>query len=132
MSRWLPAALLCSLLAGVASGQEPGVAYTFDLTLDAEAGTLRGVGRIRYRNDTQKPVDELPLLLYGARFRTPDPAINDQNFDRYYVRFYDAGDMVLDSVAVGELFRLKITRDAANDDAAADVELHAIEVRETL
>jgi hypothetical protein len=39
----------------------------------------------------------------------------------------------MDSVAVGELFRLKVTRDADNgsDTLAADGELHAIEIRET-
>ena len=37
----------------------------------------------------------------------------------------------MDSVAVGELFRLKITRDATNDDAAGDAELLAVEIKET-
>ncbi len=47
------------------------------------------------------------------------------------IAFTDGADM--DSVAVGELFRLKITRDADNgsDDLDADAELHAIEIRET-
>ena len=41
----------------------------------------------------------------------------------------------MDSVAIGELFRLKIRRDADNtsgvDDVVDDIELHAIEIRET-
>ena len=37
----------------------------------------------------------------------------------------------MDSVAVGELFRLKVTRDATNDDAAGDAELLAVEIKET-
>ncbi len=41
----------------------------------------------------------------------------------------DGADM--DSVAVGELFRLKITRDASSDDADNDAELHAVELKET-
>ncbi len=45
------------------------------------------------------------------------------------VTFTDGADM--DSVAVGELFRLKVTRDATNDDAAGDAELVALEVKET-
>ena len=45
------------------------------------------------------------------------------------VTFTDGADM--DSVAVGELFRLKITRDATNDDATGDGELLAIEIKET-
>lgn len=40
---------------------------------------------------------------------------------------------LMDGVTAGELFRLKVTRDADNlsDDAAADIELHAVEIRET-
>lgn len=45
------------------------------------------------------------------------------------VAFTDGADM--DSVAKGELFRLKVTRDAASDDASGDAELHAVEIRET-
>lgn len=37
----------------------------------------------------------------------------------------------MDSVAVGEGFRLKITRDATSDDAAGDAELWAVEIKET-
>ena len=45
------------------------------------------------------------------------------------VAFIDGVDM--DSVAVGELFRIMITRDAASDDATGDAELHAVEIKET-
>jgi hypothetical protein len=45
------------------------------------------------------------------------------------VAFTDGADM--DSVAVGEKFRIKINRDAASDDATGDAELHAVEIRET-
>jgi hypothetical protein len=39
----------------------------------------------------------------------------------------------MDSVAVGEKFRIKVTRDADNgaDTMAGDAELHAVEIRET-
>lgn len=43
--------------------------------------------------------------------------------------FTDGADM--DSVAVGEAFRLKITRDVAGDSAAGDAELLAVEIKET-
>ena len=36
----------------------------------------------------------------------------------------------MDSIAVGELFRIKINRDAASDDATDDAELHAVELKE--
>ena len=44
------------------------------------------------------------------------------------VTFTDGADM--DSVAVGELFRLKVARDIA-DTAVGDIELHALEIKET-
>lgn len=45
------------------------------------------------------------------------------------IAFTDGEDM--DSVAAGDLFRIKITRDASSDDATGDAELHAVEIRET-
>ena len=49
--------------------------------------------------------------------------------DIVYAPFANGAEM--DSIAVGELFRLKITRDATNDDAAGDAELLAVELKET-
>jgi hypothetical protein len=37
----------------------------------------------------------------------------------------------IDSIAVGESFRIRVRRDVANDDAAGDAELVAVELRET-
>lgn len=37
----------------------------------------------------------------------------------------------MDSIAVGEAFRLRIRRDVANDNAAGDAELLAVEMKET-
>jgi len=51
------------------------------------------------------------------------------NVDIVSVAFVDGADM--DSVAVGESFRLKVTRDAASDDATGDAELVGVELRET-
>ena len=45
------------------------------------------------------------------------------------IAFTDGADM--DSVQAGDGFRLKITRDAASDDAAGDAELRFVEIRET-
>jgi len=45
------------------------------------------------------------------------------------VTFTDGADM--DSVLVGDSFRLKVIRDAASDDAAGDAELVKIEIKET-
>ena len=51
------------------------------------------------------------------------------NVDIVSVAFTNGADM--DSVAVGEGFRLKVTRDAASDDAAGDAELLFVEIKET-
>lgn len=45
------------------------------------------------------------------------------------IAFTDGAQM--DSIAVGESFRIKITRDAANDTASGDAELVAVEIKET-
>lgn len=45
------------------------------------------------------------------------------------IAFTDGADM--DSVAVGESFRIKVTRDAAADTATGDAELVKVEIRET-
>lgn len=45
------------------------------------------------------------------------------------VAFTDGAAM--DSVAAGEAFRIKITRDATSDTASGDAELHRVEIRET-
>lgn len=37
----------------------------------------------------------------------------------------------IDNIAVGEFFRLKITRDVTNDTAVGDLELEAVELKET-
>ncbi|MHC4573050.1 MAG: hypothetical protein ACYS76_02770 [Planctomycetota bacterium] len=45
------------------------------------------------------------------------------------ISFSDGAEM--DSVQAGEGFRVKVTRDAANDDAAGDAELLFVELKET-
>ena len=51
------------------------------------------------------------------------------NVDVVSVPFTDGADM--DSVAAGEAFRLKVTRDAASDTASGDAELLFVEIKET-
>ena len=115
MTRRLAAApLLIALLACATVAEEPGVAYRFDLSLDPASGVLRGQGTLRYRNDTTLPMVEIPLVLYATRFRRQDSGITDQNFDRYYVRWFDAGDMVLSSARVGGK-RLRVRSDSRKD-----------------
>lgn len=49
--------------------------------------------------------------------------------DSITVAFTDGADM--DSIAVGEGFRMKVTRDAAADTATGDAELRFVEIKET-
>lgn len=54
---------------------------------------------------------------------------NSGDVDIVSVAFTDGADM--DSIAVGELFRMKVTRDAASDTAVGNAQLRGIEIRET-
>lgn len=45
------------------------------------------------------------------------------------IQFTDGAEM--DSIIAGEIFRIRITRDAANDTVSTDANLHLIEIRET-
>lgn len=63
-------------------------------------------------------------------------SVNDTNVpgttglvDIVSIAFANGAEM--DSVAVGESFRLKVTRDAGNDTAAGDAELVKVEIKET-
>jgi hypothetical protein len=51
------------------------------------------------------------------------------NVDVVSVAFTDGADM--DSVATGEAFRLRLSRDASSDTATGDAEVHRVEIRET-
>ena len=51
------------------------------------------------------------------------------NVDIVNTTFTDGADM--DSVAAGELFRIRVNRDVSADTGAGDAELHAVEIRET-
>jgi len=44
------------------------------------------------------------------------------------VSFTDGSQM--DSVGAGDMFRMRVTRDAASDTAAGDAQLHIVEIRE--
>ena len=80
--------------------------------------------------DQQQDVDSDGFAAVNSTAATAVPGTSG-NVDIVNITFTDGADM--DSVAVGELFRLKVTRDAdnASDTAAGDAELHAVEIKET-
>jgi surface antigen Omp85-like protein len=86
------------------SGEEPlGQRGRFELTLGPEGESLRGSGKLELRNLSPAHVQRLPLVLYPARFRELDPEIDDVVFDRFYARWFEAGDMRLSSLESGGL-----------------------------
>jgi len=78
--------------------------------------------------DQQLDVDADSFAAVNSVDNTTVPATSGL-VDVVSVAFTDGADM--DSVAAGELFRLKVTRDAVSDTAAGDMELHFVEIRET-
>lgn len=80
--------------------------------------------------DGSQDVDSDGFASAQSLAATAVPA-TDGHVDIVSIAFTDGAQM--DSIAAGELFRLKVTRDADNvsDTAAADIELHAIEIKET-
>lgn len=78
--------------------------------------------------DQQLDIDGDGFAAVNSVDNTTVPATSG-NVDIVNVTFTDGADM--DSVAVGEGFRVKVTRDAASDTAAGDGELVFVEIKET-
>lgn len=80
--------------------------------------------------DGQQDVDSDGFAAVQSLAATAVPA-TDGHVDIVSIPFTNGAQM--DSIAVGELFRIKVTRDANNgsDTAAADIQLHAVELIET-
>lgn len=78
--------------------------------------------------DQQQDIDSDGFAAVNSVDNTTVPATSGL-VDVVSIAFTDGADM--DSVAAGELFRIKITRDAASDTATGDAELLAVEIRET-
>lgn len=78
--------------------------------------------------DQQQDVDADGFAAANSVDNTTVPGTSG-NVDVVTVTFTDGVDM--DSVAANELFRLKLTRDAASDTATGDLELHYVYVKET-
>lgn len=84
------------------AAEEPlGQRGRFELTLGEEGESLSGKGSLELRNLSPNHVQRLPLVLYPARFRTLDPEIDDVVFDRFYTRWFQAGDMRLSKLESG-------------------------------
>ena len=78
--------------------------------------------------DQQLDIDSDSFATVNSVDTTTVPATSG-NVDIVAITFTNGADM--DSVAVGEAFRLKVTRDAGNDSATGDAELLAVEIKES-
>lgn len=78
--------------------------------------------------DQQQDIDSDGYAAVQSVDNTTVPGTSG-NVDIVSVAFTDGAQM--DSVAAGEGFRLKVTRDAASDTASGDAELLFVEIRET-
>jgi hypothetical protein len=77
----------------------------------------------------QQDIDSDGFAAVNSQDNINVPTTNGHVLTATGIGFTDGADM--DSVAVGEKFRIQITRDAASDTAGGIMELHAIEIRET-
>lgn len=94
-------------------------ATTGDVDIDA---AIERIG------DQQLDVDADSFAAANSVDNTTVPGTSG-NVDVVEITFTDGADM--DSLAAGELGRIKITRDAASDTASGDLELHFVEIQET-
>lgn len=78
--------------------------------------------------DQQQDIDSDGFAAVNSVDNTTVPGTSGF-VDIVSIAFTDGADM--DSVAAGDSFRLKITRDAVSDTATGDAELVKVEIRET-
>lgn len=78
--------------------------------------------------DQQQDIDSDSFAAANSVDNTTVPGTTGL-VDIVNVTFTDGADM--DSIAVGEGFRMKVTRDAVSDTAAGDAELLFVEIKET-
>lgn len=94
----------------------------------AESGDVDWDAEFERIGDQQQDIDSDSFAAANSVDNTTVPATTGL-VDVVSIAFTDGADM--DSVAAGEAFRLRITRDASSDTAAGDAELVAVEIRET-
>jgi hypothetical protein len=78
--------------------------------------------------DQQQDIDSDSFATANSVDNTTVPATSG-NVDVVSIAFTSGAQM--DSVAVGEAFRIKVTRDAASDTGTGDAELVVVEIKET-
>ena len=94
----------------------------------AEANTVDWDAAFELIGDQDQDLDSDDFAAVNSVDDTTVPGTSGL-VDIVSIAFTDGSDM--DSVTPGDSFRLKITRDAASDDASGDAELVMVEIQET-
>ena len=103
-------------------------AYHHIAMSSAEADTIDIDGSWERIGDQQQDIDGDGFAAVQSTDNTTVPGTTGL-VDIIAIAFTNGAQM--DSIVAGESFRYKFTRDATNDDAAGDMELYKIEIRET-
>lgn len=94
----------------------------------AVTGTVDWDAQFERIGDQQQDIDIDGFAAVQSADNTDIPGVSGY-VDIVSIAFANGAEM--DSVAVGESFRVRISRDAVNDDASGDAELLAIELKES-
>ena len=94
----------------------------------AESGTVDWDVSFERIGDSQLDIDSDSFAAVNSVDNTTVPGTSG-HVDIVSVAFTNGADM--DSVAKGESFRIKVSRDSNSDDASGDAELYKVELRET-
>ena len=102
--------------------------YVHHAATSATSGTIGWDVAFERIGDSQQDIDSDGFATARTVTAATVPATSG-HVDINSVAFTDGAQM--DSVAVGELFRVRVRRDVSNDTATGDAELVAIEIKET-
>ena len=95
----------------------------------ATSGDVDWDGQFERVGDGQQDVDSDGFAAANSQNNITVPATSGHVDIPTGITFTDGADM--DSVAAGEKFRFELTRDAANDTAAGNAEIHLVHIKET-
>ena len=105
-----------------------GVKVYLMWTNDGTAGDVDWDAAFERIADGGQDIDADGFAAVQSADNTPVPGVSGVS-EYTFITFTDGAQM--DSVAAGDLFRLKVTRDAVSDTNTDDTNLLAVEIRET-
>lgn len=102
-------------------------AYIHYACTSATSGTMHWLLQFERIGDSQLDIDSDSFA--SAESNSGTVPGTSGHVDIISIPFANGAE--IDSIAVGELFRIKVIRDVGNDDVSGDVELLAVELKET-